>query len=179
MNNVPVCILLKQSWLTRSIQTTTAVIHNIGRNYSFNPVLSCNREYCNNGHIFLQRNLVYLQHNPLYPCIALVHHTATVQRPCSRPGFCSINEDIKTSFLCEHGIIPIPLPYYLQNFCLMIETESELSFPCHARTRNMDIFTFDKELELSIKMHSLIVLYHFIITYLVFLLFLYLQNYGW
>ena len=44
--------------------------------------------------------------------IALVHHTATVQRPCSRPGFCSINEDIKTSFLCEHGIIPIPLPYY-------------------------------------------------------------------
>lgn len=148
------------------------MIHNIGRNYSFNPVLSCNREYCNNGHIFLQRNLVYLQHNPLYPCIALVHHTATVQRPCSRPGFCSINEDIKTSFLCEHGIIPIPLPYYLQNFCLMIETESELSFPCHARTRNMDIFTFDKELELSIKMHSLIVLYQFIITYLVFLLFI-------
>ena len=97
--------------------------------------------------------------------IALVHHTATIQRPCSRPGFCSINEDIKTSFLCEHGIIPIPLPYYLQNFCLMIETESELSFPCHARTRNMDIFTFDKELELSIKtikMHSLIVLYQFI-----------------
>ena len=116
----PVCILLQQSWLTRSIQTTTAVIHNIGRNYSFNPVLSCNREYCNNGHIFLQRNLVYLQHNPLYPCIALVHHTATIQRPRSRPGFCSINEDIKTSFLCEHGIIPIQLPYYLQNFCLMI-----------------------------------------------------------
>ena len=70
---------------------------------------------------------------------------------------------------------PIRLPYYLQNFCLMIETESELSFPCHARTRNMDIFTFDKELELSIKtikMHSLIVLYQFIITYLVFLLFI-------
>ena len=86
-------------------QHTDVVIYNIGRNYSFNPVLSCNREYCNNGHIFLQRNLVYLQHNPLYPCIALVHHTATVQRPCSRPGFCSINEDIKTSFLCEHGII--------------------------------------------------------------------------
>ena len=64
------------------------------------------------------------------------------------------------------------------SFCLMIETESELSFPCHARTRNMDIFTFDKELELSIKMHSLIVLYHFLITYLVFLLILYLQNYG-
>ena len=115
MNNVPVCILLQQSWLTRSIQTTTAVIHNIGRNYSFNPVLSCNREYCNNGHIFLQRNLVYLQHNPLYPCIALVHHTATVQRPCSRPGFCSINEDIKTSFLCEHGI-PHPIALLFAKF---------------------------------------------------------------